>query len=384
MKKADSTESITIEKVKALGKEKSEENFDRLLELYNSELAIPIKREVVSSIGRQKNKERIYQFISERAFEKTYMEFIYQMFRTTLYHSKDERFRELSERIMEHYDNEVLRKMKYYYENKRKKPKPPEHLISKPTLLVGDSESTLSRINDGEVQLIFTSPPYYNAREYSDYTSYQVYLDKMKNVLRECSRVLEDGRFIIINVSPVITKRPGREFESVRYPIHFDFHSILQQTGFYFVDEIIWIKPESSVKDRVGGYRQTRKPLSYKPNCITESLMVYRKTAPFLLDENIKQYDFVPSEEEKNEPFDTSNCWYIAPKSNRNHPAVFPEELCRKVLKYYSYAGDVVLDPFAGSGTFGKVAQKMERIPVLCELNEQYVKGLGDEGYDVI
>ena len=109
----------------------------------------------------------------------------------------------------------------------------------------------------------------------------------MKNVLRECSRVLEDGRFIIINVSPVITKRPGREFESVRYPIHFDFHSILQQTGFYFVDEIIWIKPESSVKDRVGGYRQTRKPLSYKPNCITESLMVYRKTAPFLLDEKI-------------------------------------------------------------------------------------------------
>ena len=89
VKKADSTESITIEKVKALGKEKSEENFDRLLELYNSELAIPIKREVVSSIGRQKNKERIYQFISERAFEKTYMEFIYQMFRTTLYHSKD-------------------------------------------------------------------------------------------------------------------------------------------------------------------------------------------------------------------------------------------------------------------------------------------------------
>ena len=71
VKKADSTESITIEKVKALGKEKSEENFDRLLELYNSELAIPIKREVVSSIGRQKNKERIYQFISERAFEKS-------------------------------------------------------------------------------------------------------------------------------------------------------------------------------------------------------------------------------------------------------------------------------------------------------------------------
>ena len=51
-----------------------------------------------------------------------------------------------------------------------------------------------------------------------------------------------------------------------------------------FIDEIVWIKPEPSVPNRVGGYMQTRKPLSYKPNCITESIMVYRKKCDFLLD----------------------------------------------------------------------------------------------------
>jgi len=217
--------------------------------------------------------------------------------------------------------------------------------------------------------LIFTSPPYYNAKIYSNYHSYQDYLSDMFETLKACHRVLEDGRFIIINVSPVISKRPGREFESTRYPIHFDFHNLLTRTGFYFVDEIQWIKPESSVKNRNGGYQQTHMPLSYKPNCINESIMVYRKSAPFLLDKNISMYD---KSFANDDDFDSSNCWYIAPVSNKNHPAVFPKELCRRVLKYYSFKGDVVLDPFAGSGTFGEVAMTMNRTPILCEQNENY------------
>ena len=110
-------------------------------------------------------------------------------------------------------------------------------------------------------------------------------------------------------------------------------------------------------------------PLSYKPNCINESIMVYRKNANFLLDKNIAMYDKTFANDEN---FESSNCWYIAPTSNKNHPAVFPKELCRRILKYYSFKGDVVLDPFAGSGTFGEVAIEMQRIPILCEKNEIY------------
>ena len=99
--------------------------------------------------------------------------------------------------------------------------------------------------------------------------------------------------------------------------------------------------------------------------------MVYRKNADFLLDKNIAKY---PNFVKDNNDFDTSNCWYINPKSDKNHPAVFPEELCEKVLKYYSFEHDIVLDPFAGSGTLGRVALQMNRIPVLCEQNKEYIK----------
>ena len=368
----------SVEQIKAMGKNRTKENFSALIRLFFAAvLPLEIKREIVSSIGRYDYGDEIFDFISREAFNANNpMEVIYQMFRTCLYKSKDDkRFDDLRQKIMLHYNNEVINKADTFYNfNRKPAGKTAVNKILKPMLLIGDTEQTLSVLPDNSVQLIFTSPPYYNAREYSDYSSYIAYLDKMKSILIALHRVLEDGRFIVINVSPVITKRIGREFESTRYPIHYDFHSILTASGFYFIDEIQWIKPEPSVPDRVSGYRQTRKPLSYKPNCITESIMVYRKNADFLLDKNMKRYKGYNRHE--GEEIDTSNCWFIAPSRDKNHPAVFPEELVRRVLKYYSFEGDTVLDCFAGSGTTGKVAKSMNRLPVLCEINRDYVEAI--------
>ena len=368
----------SVEQIKAMGKNRTKENFSALIRLFFAAvLPLEIKREIVSSIGRYDYGDEIFDFISREAFNANNpMEVIYQMFRTCLYKSKDDkRFDDLRQKIMLHYNNEVINKADTFYNfNRKPAGKTAVNKILKPMLLIGDTEQTLSVLPDNSVQLIFTSPPYYNAREYSDYSSYDVYLEKMKSILIALHRVLEDGRFIVINVSPVITKRRGREFESTRYPIHYDFHSILTASGFYFIDEIQWIKPEPSVPDRVSGYRQTRKPLSYKPNCITESIMVYRKNADFLLDKNMKRYKGYNRHE--GEEIDTSSCWFIAPSRDKNHPAVFPEELVRRVLKYYSFEGDTVLDCFAGSGTTGKVAKSMNRLPVLCEINRDYVEAI--------
>lgn len=363
----------SIEYIKSLGKEKSEENFDLLLKLFKEDMDIDIKREVVSSIGRQSNIERIIDFLNQEAFGNHPMELIYQMFRTCLYKKDlDKRFEEIGKKILKYYDNEVLNKMdEFKKRGKNYRNTSNRHAIDHPMLLIGDTEQTLKQLPECCVQLMFTSPPYYNAREYSDYHSYKAYLEKMKQVFISCYRVLEDGRFLIVNVSPVISKRPGREFESIRYPIHYDFHKILEEAGFCFIDEIQWIKPEPSVPNRIGGYMQTRKALTYKPNCINESIMVYRKKANFLLDVNAADYS--KYEKFENEEIDTSNCWYIAPSNDKDHPAVFPEELCRRILKYYSFDGDVVLDPFAGSGTFGRVALRMNRIPIMCEINDEYV-----------
>ena len=381
--------AYTLEYIKALGKERTPENLDKLLRIFRENLNLPIdiKREVVSSIGRQNDNDKIYSILTREAFNKAnHMELIYQMFRTCLYKSReDKKFHELGLRIKNFYHNEIIDKMHDYYIYRQSgHESTSDQRIAEPLLLVGDSRETLKQLPDNSIQLIFTSPPYYNAREYSDYNSYSEYLSRMKEILISCRRVLEEGRFIIINVSPVITKRPGREFESIRYPIHFDFHRILTEAGFYFIDEIIWIKPEPSVPDRVSGYRQTRKPLSYKPNCITESIMIYRSECNFLLDRNMKEYKSYDKHD--GEEIDSSNCWYIAPKSDKNHPAVFPEELCRRILKYYSFEGDSVLDPFAGSGTLGRVARRMGRIPVLCEINDKYAEIIESEAlgyYDV-
>ena len=371
----------SIEQIKHMGKVQTEDNFSTLVRLfYLPSLSIDSKREVVSSIGRYDYNDKIYDFIKFEAFNRSNpMEIVYQMFRTCLYKSKDdERFERLRQEIMKHYNNEVINKANAFHNHKtislmQSSPSiQSANRISTPMLLIGDAEEQLKSLPDNSIQLVFTSPPYYNAREYTDYNSYEMYLAKMKSVLVVIHRVLEDGRFVVLNVSPVITKRLGRQFESIRYPIHYDFHRILTETGFHFLDEIYWIKPEPSVPNRISAYRQTRKPLSYKPNCITESIMVYRKNADFLIDKNMKRnkdYD-----RHEGEDIDTSNCWYITPSRNKNHPAVFPEELARRVLKYYSFEGDVVLDPFAGSGTTGNVAKAMNRIPVLCEINSGYAE----------
>lgn len=379
---------ISIQYIKSLGNvnNRCKETMNLLLKLFRDDNEIEIKREIVSSIGRQNDNDTVLEFIEKEAFnDKNPMELIYQMYRTCLYKGRsDERFKNLGERIRESYSNENIEKMKSFYDFRQKKDKRQslKSVINRPLLLKGDAQKTLQSIPDSSIQLAFTSPPYYNAKAYSNYNSYLDYLDKMKSIFSECNRVIEDGRFFIVNVSPVITKRPGREFESIRYPIPYDFHRLLEETGFYFVDEIIWIKPEPSVPNRIGGYMQTRKALSYKPNCITESIMVYRKKCDFLLDKNIKDYkDYDKFEDEE---IDTTNCWYITPKSDKNHPAVFPDELCRRILKYYSFAGDAVLDPFAGSGTFGRVAISMNRTPVLCEINEDYIKIIEEEKtYDI-
>lgn len=375
--------NFNLSQIKALGKEKSETNLSKLISLFNDDqVPLELKREIASSIGRQNNKELVHNFIKEKfKLPSNSMDIIYQFYRTCLYNY--DTFKNLADEIESYYNNEIIFKMKDFYLFKKSKQKFKQTIseVKKATLLVGDSTDSLKMINDKEVKLIFTSPPYYNAKEYSIYKSYSEYLEKMKRVVTQCHRVLENGRFIVINVSPVITKRPGREFESIRYPIHFDFHKILSDVGFEFIDEIIWLKPPFSVPNRNGGYIQTQKPLSYKPNCVTESVMVYRKKAKFLLDENIKAYEkFQPIFTEE---IDSTNCWEISPSSSKEHPAIFPKKLCEKVIHYYSFPNDVVLDPFAGSGTFGEVAKSMGRIPILCEKLPNYVELIKSKNYFV-
>lgn len=117
-----------------------------------------------------------------------------------------------------------------------------------------------------------------------------------------------------------------------------------------------------------------RKPLTYKANARTECVMVYRRKSHKLIDWNLRQYSQRVVEESKVAgAFERSNVWNIAPTADRVHSAVFPIRLCDAVVRLYSFVGDLLFDPFAGSGTFGKSALMHGRFCFLTELSEAYV-----------
>lgn len=249
------------------------------------------------------------------------------------------------------------------------------------TIAFGDSESMLQELPSESVGLIFTSPPYYNARpEYADYITYEEYLLKLRKIIIQAHRVLSEGRFFVMNIAPVLVRRANRNEASKRIAVPFDVHRLFVEEGYDFIDDIIWEKPEGAgwATGRGRRFAADRNPLQYKSVPVTEYILVYRKHSEKLIDWNIRNhYDKEAVHNSKIVgDYEKTNIWKIKPSHDKRHPAVFPVELAEKVISYYSFAGDVVLDPFAGLGTVGKACVKMNRKFVLIERDEQYMQYL--------
>jgi DNA modification methylase len=247
------------------------------------------------------------------------------------------------------------------------------------TIGFGDCVDLMDEMPTESVDLIFTSPPYFNARpEYSDYEEYDHYLLKMRQVIRRCHRVLNDGRFFVINVAPVLLRRASRNESSKRIAVPFDFHRLFSEEGFDFVDDIIWLKPEGAgwATGRGRRFAADRNPLQYKAVPVTEYVLVYRKRTDLLIDWHIRNHpnrDIVEGSKIA-DGYERTNVWRINPATGSKHPAAFPRELAEKVIQYYSFIDDVVMDPFAGSGTVGDAAARLKRRFVLYDNNADYVE----------
>ena len=261
---------------------------------------------------------------------------------------------------------------------KKKEPKSPKISMLSNTIRKGDSEELLKDMPNECVDLVFTSPPYYNAKpEYAEYLSYEDYLLKMQKIIHQCARVLNEGRFFVLNVSPVLLRRASRSEASKRIAVPFDFHRIFIEEGFEFIDDIFWVKPEGAgwATGRGRRFAADRNPLQYKPVPVTEYVLVYRKKSDKLIDWLIREH---PDREallysKIEDGYDVTNLWKITPAHNKHHPAVFPIELAERVIKYYSIKNDVVLDPFAGTGTTGKAAVKLNRRFALLDQDAKYI-----------
>jgi DNA modification methylase len=251
-------------------------------------------------------------------------------------------------------------------------------------IALGDSGKILQDLPAESIDLVFTSPPYYNARpEYQDYIAYEEYLLEIRKVIQQVHRVLAEGRFFVMNVSPVLVRRTSRNESSRRIAVPFDIHRIFIEEGYDFMDDIIWEKPEGAgwATGRGRRFAADRQPLQYKTVPITEYVLVYRKHTDKLIDWNIRAHpkpELVQASriEDNYEP---TNVWRIKPAYDSRHPAIFPLELAQRVIAYYSFKGDAILDPYAGLGTVGAAASLLGRRFVLIEKERKYVNIILEE-----
>ena len=286
------SEKIRYLAIKNIAKLENLDLLDTLCNLARMDECTSVRREAVSAIGRMRHKltvKNLVSFLNDKD-----PKVIMQAIRGLLIFKDDPYVKEKLKQIINH-PNEMIQQIL------NKEFNAPQETISKyshiespnfmkNTVVLGDVLDVLKYVPDESIHLTFTSPPYYNARDYSIYQSYREYLDFLERVFREIHRITKEGRFFILNTSPIIVPRMSRSHSSKRYPIPYDIHPVLIKMGWEFIDDIIWVKPEASVKNRNAGFLQHRKPLAYKPNPCSESIMVYRKKTDKLIDWNIKQY----------------------------------------------------------------------------------------------
>ena len=245
-------------------------------------------------------------------------------------------------------------------------------------LIIGSCENMLE-VTDESVQLMVTSPPYYNAPfDYEDlYSSYEKYLEIIKAFAHETFRVLEDGRIAVVNTDDMLVK--GEKF-----PIVADTTKLFQDAGFRYRDRIVWKKPDGylRISRRSGVLLQNPFPMYFYPDNLLESILIFQK-GKF----NYRTKSNVERELSKIDKQEfQKNGWYmtlwnmtnVLPGSKlEKNIAAFPEELPYRIIKLFSYKGETVLDPFVGSGTTMKVARDLGRNSVGIEIlpeNEKIIR----------
>lgn len=250
-------------------------------------------------------------------------------------------------------------------------------LINK--VIVGNALTKLGHIEDNSVDMIVTSPPYWNAVVYDKdvNTDYESYLTNLIHIFSECSRVLRPNGKLAINtpIMPIpkaIIKQDLRHVKDISSDLN---SKILEKTNLNLFSLYVWQKQTSKLM--FGSYPF---PGNLLENNTIEFIRVYTKPG------KPKKYPKFVKENEKLKKYEwldlIQQTWFMIPEDinrKKDHPAPFPEKLPARLMRMFSYGavnsfeGDLILDPFVGTGTTCVVAKKMNRRFIGVDISAKYI-----------
>jgi DNA modification methylase len=252
----------------------------------------------------------------------------------------------------------------------------------------------MRELPDGSVGLIVTSPPYFNIKDYSkdgrqenshsashskqigDIADFETFIEELVTIWRECFRTLKPNGKLIINV-PLMPMLKA-EFTTHENRHIFDLNSAIQNSiiknipGLYVLDTYIWNRTNPSKKLMFGSYPY---PTNFYAQNTIEFVAVYVKEGKAIQpSKEIKEASKLSQEEWVEF---TKQIWNLPIPGKGDlafgtHSALMPESLAERCIRLYSFAGEIVLDPFTGSGTTLRVAKRLERDFVGYEVMDSY------------
>jgi len=268
------------------------------------------------------------------------------------------------------------------------------------------SSKNMKEIADNSVDLIVTSPPYFNIKDYSmdghqetahsktkrgdigNIDSFDKYIKELLEVWKESERILKPNGKLCINVPllPMLKKDYNSHYNRHIFDLQSAIqNSILRNTNLFLMDLYIWNRTNSSKSLMFGSYPY---PRNFYAQNTTEFITVYVKDGTPINNIPIKNKEASKLSKEEWVSY-TKQIWDI-PIPNRGdiafgkHSAIMPEEIVKRCVSLFSYVGDTVLDPFTGSGTTLKVAKELGRNYIGYELYKNYKEVIDEKLSSVV